>query len=432
MREMARLMPLLSLGLLLAACGPVSEPTGNDNANQSGNPDGAVDARSPDPDGRVNNNTNLGNANLNQNLNNANCTFSQGPSGFAGTVPDLAAAADGTVYLSYVAGNEVRLAELGGSSEPVPDSLGPDTRFRKPRIAREAGATHLVWGSSAVALEYARRTGAQWLRETVTTLGAGECFSVPQIAVTPDGTVHVIHQWCRECSTCDTSPTVYWHRPPGGGWTGPALLSDEMAEWRDDALAADSLGRVHAVWKGAHQDGQYQRRSSAGDWLGQVEEIPALVSGDTVSFGDLTVDSSGRAHHAFYEFDDAPAGGCSGIGYAVRDEGSGWSAADLVAGPDLESSDDYDMRPGIAVSPGGTVTITWCQWDPDLGAGGRQGPIMACQGSAGAWTCGPVALDSGVTAGGKPAVVFAGGAFHLVWRHNDGDLHHLEVSCPDY
>jgi len=347
------------------------------------------------------------------------CQWSLGDTGWFGMVPDLAAAPNGSVMLSYVANDQVQLAQLGGASETVPTSSGAGQRFRKPRLAIGAGAVHLGWGSSSQHLEYARRSGGNWIREQVTTVQA--LFSVPQIAATPDGAAHIIYQWC-ETTECPNSATAYWLRSGGGGWSGPELLSEKDAEWRDDALVADQLGRVHGVWKGAFRPGQYRRRSAAGSWE-PVQTIAPSSGGNTVSFGDITVGPDDLPHHAFFEF------GSLAIGYARGKPNGKWYPAEMLSGPGLDESGDYDMRPGIAISTTGVVTVVWAQYSAQLGG---PGPIMVCQGSTNSWQCGQLAADSGVTVGGKPAVAFADGAFTVVWRHLNGSLKQFQISCPHY
>jgi len=351
----------------------------------------------------------------------SDCQWNLGDSGFYGSVPDLAAADNGAVYLSYVAGNEVHLATLGGATEPVLDSTGPGTRFRKPRVAWGGGVVHLVWGSTAQDLELARLTPTGWEREHVATVDA--LFSVPQVAATPDGATHVIYQWC-QTTDCPTSPTVYLRRAPVGTWSLPDLVSDDSREWRDDALAADGLGRVHALWKGAFQPGQYRQVGTAGQWL-PLEEVGPYQAGATVSFGDVAIGPDHEPCHAWYEF------GISAICYSERWPAGQWSQAELLSPPGLEESGDYDMRPGLAVSPQGVVVVVWAQYS---GSEGGPGPIWACLGlqGQGTWDCGEVAADSGVTVGGKPAVAYAAGAFHIVWRHTDDALRHLTVTCPQF
>ncbi len=350
------------------------------------------------------------------------CQWSEELTPWWGAVPDLAAAPGGTVHLSFVSENQVHLGQLGASSQVVPDSSGPGTRFRKPRIAWGAGAAHLVWGSSWQHIEYARKADAgAWTRESVAQVEA--LFSVPQIAATSDGQAHLIYQWCKT-QACPNSPIAYLRRGSSGTWSAPELLSDSQAEWRDAALAADASGTVHAMWKGAFRPGQYRARSKNGSWQ-PLEQIDA-PDGGNMSFGDLTIGPNNRPHHGFFAF------GTLSIGLAMVKPNGKWMTL-TAAGPGLPESHDYDMRPAIAVSPAGVNLLVWAQWSQALG---RPAAIEACQRVPGPknepWICGQLASDSGVTVGGKPAVVFADGRFNIVWRHTDGRLKLGQLSCPSY
>lgn len=182
----------------------------------------------------------------------------------------------------------------------------PDRRSGAPAIVADAaGNVHVMWSeevtdlglpSDGDTLFYVRGDGKSWTKPVDVLALPGEGAQFPALAVTPDGTLHVV--WSTggqgqimysSAPACCADNPHNWSEPTSLG--GPALATA--------ALAADNQGRLHVAF--APSDSQmivYVRSDDGGRSWSQSAEISggAIRADEYTANPRLAVDGSSRMH----------------------------------------------------------------------------------------------------------------------------------------
>ena len=161
---------------------------------------------------------------------------------------------------------------------------------------------HVVWdghdpGWEGKDIYYAARTGGNWsVPETVSSGSTDD--RLPQLALEPDNTVHVV--WAGSDGTTDRA---WYTTGTAGSWSDPDMLSPGLTGNDAPQVALDPGGHAHVVWYG--YDGVTENTAfphvfystgTAGSW-----SAPERLSTNTISGFDprIAVDSLSRAHVVF-------------------------------------------------------------------------------------------------------------------------------------
>jgi len=179
-----------------------------------------------------------------------------------------------------------------------------------------------------------------WSSTTIVDVDAGRD---PALAVTSDGTLHVLHY------NSDLGDFRESRRPVGGAWTtGPGF----SGPGRNVALAVGPGDSLHATYlrTGGSQDGLwYQHRTATGTWQGEPIELGAGMGEQS----DLVVDPQGRVHVVYY---DSSRGD---MHYAQRAAGGGWRTQ-LI-----DSSNDVGRYPSITLDDNTLYIAFYIERDAD-------------------------------------------------------------------
>lgn len=133
------------------------------------------------------------------------------------------------------------------------------------------------------------------------------------VAITPDGTVHVLY--CDRRAGTGLTDALYRRSPDGnGGWSEPLRIGDASPGWCNNMrLKAVPDGTLLAAWTGGNSGSpevpdssvRLWRRSPHGEWTNISP--PRMTSGrqfeSDISFLDLP-DAAGGGYRAFLVFDD--------------------------------------------------------------------------------------------------------------------------------
>lgn len=202
-----------------------------------------------------------------------------------------------------------------------------------------------------------------WGAEEILTQGDN---SVPQVAVTPDGTI--VAAWVSyylDENTFRTGSTLISRRYANGVWTDPEPIAN-IAEGTGDnagavALAADGEGNVIAAWW-QNQTTMWVNRFDGTSW-GTPEQV-----GDSIrTLGPPAVGASASDGAIVVWMQDTEpydsgqsAGGPSRRSlYASRFDGTSWNTS-RVGHMDLSGFDGAE-RPRIDVNPLGSAVVIWQQ-----------------------------------------------------------------------
>lgn len=219
--------------------------------------------------------------------------------------PDLTVGPDDTVHFvwyergAYDMGIFYR-ARLPDGTWTAREKLFGGFSAQRRVVADASGRLHLFWASTSDETGYyANRTpGGAWS----TPVALPKAFGPADLAVDRQGGVHivVIHSSIAEQ---ETRGTYYHYKVPGGEWSDPVKLSDELSS---RSIAFDPYDLMHMVWTGPVSL-LYQttcRSAQAGiSSIGQTITIPVEAHRPTLSF--------------VYELRGAIPGGRSGLEVSV-------------------------------------------------------------------------------------------------------------------
>jgi len=192
-------------------------------------------------------------------------------------------------------------------SEPI-ELSNPAVQAWAPAIASDmAGNVHVMWSQTMTedpppgegdTLFYARWDGEQWSSPTdVLVSPQGAATEFPDLAVTPDGTLHAV--W----GTGGITSKLMYARAPAccandaRNWSQPVSLG--MPVNLTTALVADEQGRLHIAFASLETGNIVYRRSDDGGitWPVWVEIPGGMHQNDEfTAYPRLAVDGRGRVH----------------------------------------------------------------------------------------------------------------------------------------
>jgi hypothetical protein len=164
-------------------------------------------------------------------------------------------------------------------SQPVNISKTTDNQSIQPVILSDPqGNIHVLWfteindfGAVSWKIFYARRSSdGKWSLPVDISGEHGEC-QPPSIAVTTDGTLHIVYEADKQI--------YYQHRDPSGLWSAPQILNTADRGAVGSVMAAGENGFIYAVWSGyTSVTGDlslfYAYRDSQGAWSAPENILP--------------------------------------------------------------------------------------------------------------------------------------------------------------
>ncbi|MEI6916632.1 MAG: hypothetical protein WCL39_15965, partial [Armatimonadota bacterium] len=231
------------------------------------------------------------------------------------------------------------------------------------------GSIHLVFAGqvgsdSQQHIYYTRWNGTSWA-SLVNLPGPDLKEQQPDIAVGPDGHVHVVAIY-RDCGEVTCPYSVFCWEWNGSGWTGPVPLSPNTGG--DDnscssaKVAVDKNNDLHVVWAqkgatGGESDIMYKKRQS-GIWLPtyNVTNNNGGTSYGSVSC-DLAIDKNGSNVHVVWH-DDFLNNGFQA--YYTKNTDLGTSASWLPGNQWYQlSSGSYGKVPRVWLDKDNRPNIVW-------------------------------------------------------------------------
>jgi hypothetical protein len=209
-----------------------------------------------------------------------------------------------------------------------------------PTIATDtAGNVHVMWSQTMSkedptlfggdTLFYARWDGEVWSWPVdVLVSPRGPAAAFPDLAVTPDGTLHAV--WNARGAS---SELMYSHAPAccadhPRNWSPPVSLG--MSCLQTTALAADDRGRLHVAFASSETGNIVYRRSDDGGatWPVWIDIVGEMQQDDEFAiYPRLAVDGRGRVH-AVWTVDPWPG---RLVMYARSDDGGdNWSEPQVI------------------------------------------------------------------------------------------------------
>jgi hypothetical protein len=192
-----------------------------------------------------------------------------------------------------------------------------------------------------------------------------------------------------------------------GSWVGPANAIDDtnlsgyggLAGQGGVSVAVDLDGQPRVAYTVAGFQTQIRTRALGSSGWGAASD-PLQVSGAWVWHPALALAGDGSWYLAGYDATNRTI-------LATRDTGSGWAAAQIVAG-DVLGPENIDQSPALLVTPAGVPTLTYLDGDSH---------IRVSQYTGSGWTDLPVGGDYHTHAPGLG--VYADGTL-IIAGHNEG------------
>ncbi len=263
-------------------------------------------------------------------------------------------------------------------------------------------------------------TGA-WMPVEVVSFEHNGTSYIPVIAVDADGHVHVAWADNTNYSSAGTDDDIFYERwnATTGTWTPTAVVSNvSSGNSVDPQIATDAHGNVHAVWKDMtdYNDSGSDWDLFYGCWNTTTDTwtMPQVVTAESTSGSQqpaLAADSNGTVHVVWKE----SFGGYNNIFYKYRNATDAtWSAAELIT---TESS-TFDTRLAeIAVDKGGHLHMVYWQVGT-YGGSGSDDDIFYKRRNAttGNWTITEVVSTESVSHSSEPALTTDHeGNVHVAW-----------------
>ena len=175
--------------------------------------------------------------------------------------------------------------------------------------ADQNGNVYLTWngeaGPDAFQIYYSKYNGASWSSPVAISSGnSGDNAWDSQITVDSSGNPHVAYNFMSSASPEDVYD-IYYTKWNGSGWTAPIILSQTNTFNLYPSITADSVGKVHVVWKRTQLPAPYSfeflhRVWNGSTWSGTTS-ISGLVSGVNESHPEITTDKNNNAHVVWQE-----------------------------------------------------------------------------------------------------------------------------------
>jgi PKD domain len=280
----------------------------------------------------------------------------------------------------------------------------------EPQVAVDAaGDVTVVWNagpdsSHRVVQASTRRPGGAWSAPVDLSEEVGNA-DWPRIAVDPDGDATAVWESFEGGNSVVQAST----RPAGGTWSAPVSLSAGGQEAREPEVAMDPEGAATAVWRYEYESAHFVIQGSTSS-PGGAWSVPADLSEEAGSASEpsVAVDSSGGATAVWRR----PTGIYNVVESSTRPAGGSWSSP-----VELSEAGQNASYADIAVAPGGNATAVWCRFDGiDSIAQSSSRPVD------GSWSE-PVDLsEAGQSAYETEIAVGPGGSAIAAWSRFDGSF----------
>jgi len=332
------------------------------------------------------------------------------------------------VILGLAALAAATVAWPGGSDSvhawPTTNISNDPNESKLPRVAvTPNGTIHVIWidGTALKVMYSAKPAGGAWsIPEVVSTFtivdtGWGTEYFRPAIAGTSDNAVHVL--FCDD-STGDRE-IYYTRKPSGGSWSAPVNISNTpgtRSEWPDMTAAAD--GTIHAVFNDGAPTGQvvygdifYARRSTGGAWSSPTNISNRPAANDFLA--RIALAPNGSLHVVW---NDPPL-----LWYATSPDGTSWSPPSNIA----SAGGSVWPIPSVAVDTGNTVHVAFVAQAAGLDIFHMWKP------PAGSWSS-PVNVSNTAGDSNHPDLrADPSGGLRLLWHDNtSGNYEVLYASKP--
>jgi hypothetical protein len=290
----------------------------------------------------------------------------------------------------------------------------PDLAFDQAgflHVAFFAGPTPDLW-----AIFYTNNRGGGFAPARLISAGNGGQERSPDIAVGPDGHVHVIYE------RRDSDEVFYVGSPDlGASWSRPQSLSGSAGKAYEPAIAADANGVAHAVWTDRRWSGvqqtTYAARPQGGTWSG-----PSKIGGSTFErYPDIAVAGAGAGVRVYVVFQGRDRS--SNLNedfdiYLISGAGGRFS-------PPLNVSNDagsWSLEPAIASDGGAELYLAW-----DKQVSDSHDIVFARSQDGGASWSAPVNLARRPGLAATPALAFGRGGgiarVHIAWDEDEAALY---------
>lgn len=179
-------------------------------------------------------------------------------------------------------------------------------------VVGQDNTLYVAWvdqqGASPVLTVGYKRNGAAWQELSKVPMAVPCPQSQPDMAVGPDGRIHIIWQ---DCMFGTEEPNIlYAVYTPGHWWSAPLMVNDDGnlgAQQRRPALALASDGTAYAVWEDDRSGywAIYMALLDAGD-TGWSENFPISITGEATDQldPDIAVDGSNSIYVLWQDFRD--------------------------------------------------------------------------------------------------------------------------------
>jgi hypothetical protein len=288
----------------------------------------------------------------------------------------------------------------------APTPLGQlDTYSFEPAVAAAPdGSVTALWPRIAdgriTYVSAARPAGGAWTApHTLDAQVSGS--SALDVVAGPDGTTTAA--WIASVGANQAIRTAT--RAPGGAWSAPQSISDDVRSSEQIDLAAGPDGTVAAIWRRYDSSRwivQARVRPAGGTW-GPVADLSA--TGQDANGPRIALDGQGTAHAIW-----SRSNGSRTIAQvSAKPAGGGWSAAQSLSGPGFNAGNTQ-----IAVSPAGDAVVAWTRGTTPTSAQAATRP------AGGAWSTIHDLSVAGRTAAEPQVGIDAAGNATVLWGEEDG------------
>ena len=307
-------------------------------------------------------------------------------------------------------------AEFPGEAVNPDIAVGPD------------GSVHVVWNSNLFedghyeAFYRSRSPDGVWtppLDEEPLSLSPDAQGANPSVAVGADGTVHVAY------GEYDPVDHIYYrYKPPGGEWSEAVDVSQiDPGNSRNAFLSAAEDGTLHIIWYDV-DNGEvlYRSRSPDGEWAPALDQDAVNVSHNAGTspadpLFDTEVDADGTLHVLWHDND----GGNVEIRYRSRSSDGTWSPSLDAPAVNVSGTAGGSYYPDGTVDEDGRLHVVW--HDNEFGTNEI---LYRSRSPDGVWDPTPENLSQDSAGSTIPAI--AAGSLHIVWLTETGGTYKLAYS----
>ncbi len=357
----------------------------------------------------------------------------------ASQAPDIAVAPDGTVHAVWT---DVTTREMMYSSRAVGGSWStPEVVATYPNITifmdgdivvavGPDGTVHILYAddSSGDSEMYYRSkpVGGAWSAPANISQTPGFRSEFPNVAVSPDGTVHAA--WIKSpTSAACCGETYYASKTAGGSWTTAIDVSNSPANEYPTRLGVGPDNSVHVVTSqedgGPGKQNIYYYTKPAGGSFGLGENLTGTADVGR-GLGGVLKTGDGTVHVLYYE------GWPGEVIYENKPPcGGSWS------GPvNVSNNTSSSWAPALAADACGNLNVSWID-----DGGGAQKILHASKTPGGSWSA-AVDITGGATFASVPRLAVAvprgttTGTVEVVYSNapsGNPDVYFTEVSLTD-